>query len=229
CQLPAAGQRLHPSTFIFPSCLLSSPHLDIPPPPLDNPDPMDEAVMRLIWAVAALAAGGFVLAWVGTAIMKRLTPRIGFVDKPGHRKIHDNPKPLGGGVAIFAAIALPMLAVLVAGRIVDFPADHPLAPYLGGLRDSSALGIAILLAMSTMHLMGLIDDRRALGPYAKLIIQFGTTAALVGATDLRILTAAGAIPSAILTVLWIVAITNAFNFLDNMDGLSAGVAAVCTL
>src|SRR5690606_31932789 len=80
-----------------------------------------------------------------------------------------------------------------------------------------------------MHLMGLIDDRRALGPYAKLIIQFGTTAALVGATDLRILTAAGAIPSAILTVLWIVAITNAFNFLDNMDGLSAGVAAVCTL
>jgi UDP-GlcNAc:undecaprenyl-phosphate GlcNAc-1-phosphate transferase len=44
----------------------------------------------------------------------------------------------------------------------------------------------------------------------------------------RALTALTAVPSATLTVLWIVAVTNAFNFLDNMDGLSAGVAAVCT-
>ena len=45
---------------------------------------------------------------------------------------------------------------------------------------------------------------------------------------MRILTALGKVPSIVLTILWIVAITNAFNFLDNMDGLSAGVAAVCT-
>src|SRR5439155_19791941 len=79
------------------------------------------------------------------------------------------------------------------------------------------------------------DDRKALGPYLKLIVQLSVTTALVVAFKLRVLTALdqllhlGPVPSIIITVLWIVAITNAFNFLDNMDGLSAGVAAVCTV
>jgi UDP-GlcNAc:undecaprenyl-phosphate GlcNAc-1-phosphate transferase len=80
-----------------------------------------------------------------------------------------------------------------------------------------------------MHLMGLWDDRKALGPYIKLFLQLAITAALVVFADLRALTVLGYLPSVVITVLWIVAITNAFNFLDNMDGLSAGIAAVCTL
>jgi UDP-GlcNAc:undecaprenyl-phosphate GlcNAc-1-phosphate transferase len=89
--------------------------------------------------------------------------------------------------------------------------------------------------MLVMHVLGLIDDRKALGPYVKLIVQLAVTVTLVVAfRELRILTAldklgAGIWPSVILTVLWITAITNAFNFLDNMDGLSAGVAAVCAI
>jgi len=77
--------------------------------------------------------------------------------------------------------------------------------------------------------MGLIDDRKALGPYSKLVVQLGTITVLVLCLpELRILAILGKAPSAILTILWITAIANAFNFLDNMDGLSAGVAAVCT-
>ena len=78
--------------------------------------------------------------------------------------------------------------------------------------------------MLGMHLMGLRDDRRALGPYSKLIIQLGVTTALVASfKELRALTALGTVPSVVIvTVLWIAAITNAFNFLDNMDGLRRG-------
>jgi UDP-GlcNAc:undecaprenyl-phosphate/decaprenyl-phosphate GlcNAc-1-phosphate transferase len=86
-----------------------------------------------------------------------------------------------------------------------------------------------------MHVMGLIDDRKALGPYMKLVVQLAVTVALVvpfrqlwslTAVDERL--GAGGVLSVTISVLWITAITNAFNFLDNMDGLSAGVAAVCT-
>src|SRR5256714_8892875 len=84
--------------------------------------------------------------------------------------------------------------------------------------------------MLGMHIMGLLDDRRALGPYLKLLVQIALAAALViGFKEMRVLTALGATLSVIVTIVWIVAITNAFNFLDNMDGLSAGVAAVCTV
>ncbi len=81
--------------------------------------------------------------------------------------------------------------------------------------------------MLIMHAMGLRDDRKALGPYTKLLVQLAVATAVVVLFNMRALTALGYWPSLILTVLWIVGITNAFNFLDNMDGLSAGVAAVC--
>jgi UDP-GlcNAc:undecaprenyl-phosphate/decaprenyl-phosphate GlcNAc-1-phosphate transferase len=79
-------------------------------------------------------------------------------------------------------------------------------------------------------LMGLWDDCKALGPYFKLIVQLGVVTAFVLMNPtMRALTALGDIPSIVITVLWITAVTNAFNFLDNMDGLSAGVACVCSV
>jgi hypothetical protein len=73
-------------------------------------------------------------------------------------------------------------------------------------------------------LLGLVDDRKALGPYLKLVIQLSIITTLVVWGDLRALTALdslgmGKFPSILITVLWIAGITNAFNFLDNMDGL----------
>jgi UDP-GlcNAc:undecaprenyl-phosphate GlcNAc-1-phosphate transferase len=180
----------------------------------------------MVGAILSLGVVSFVIAWVGTMTMKHVAPRIGFVDKPGHRKIHANPKPLGGGVAVFWAIALPVLGAIAYawwGR----PADETMAAYLGGARQQTAVALGLLGAMFVMHVMGLVDDKRALGPYSKLIVQLGVTAALVIGCDLRALTALGYWPSVVVTVLWITAITNAFNFLDNMDGLSAGIAAVC--
>ena len=179
-------------------------------------------------AIFGLAAVSFVISWIVTFVMIRLAPRIGFVDRPGHRKIHENPKPLGGGVAIFLGIVLPLIGILVGAWVVrDF---GKFTDYLGGVRMKTPLAVGIVLAMTAIHMLGLVDDRRALGPWVKLCAQLAITAALVIAfKELRVLTAIGVAPSIIITVLWIAAITNAFNFLDNMDGLSAGVAAVASV
>ncbi|MCC6422588.1 MAG: undecaprenyl/decaprenyl-phosphate alpha-N-acetylglucosaminyl 1-phosphate transferase [Phycisphaerales bacterium] len=181
----------------------------------------------MIAPIVSLCGVSFVLSWLLTAAMKRIAPRIGFVDKPGHRKIHVQPKPLGGGVAIFWAFALPVVAVLVVSWFAQ-PQSADWMASVGGVRLRSPLAWAILGCTFAIHLLGLIDDKKALGPYIKLLAQLAITAFLVVEFDLRILTALGDVASVVLTILWITAITNAFNFLDNMDGLSAGVAAVCT-
>jgi UDP-GlcNAc:undecaprenyl-phosphate GlcNAc-1-phosphate transferase len=193
--------------------------------------------MRL--AILALVAFSFVISWLLTFAMIRVAPRLGFVDKPGGRKIHANPRPLGGGVAIFLGIALPMvvglLLVNLAGDSIVNRLDNRKEVYdlIAGGQYQTPLSLGLLAAMLVMHAMGLFDDRKALGPYLKLFIQLAVTTTLVAGFKMRALTALDSLglgiwPSVAVTVLWITAITNAFNFLDNMDGLSAGVAAVAT-
>jgi len=187
----------------------------------------------MIFAILGLAGVSFVISWVATFAMIRIAPRIGFVDQPGHRKIHSNPKPLGGGVAIFVGVIVPLLGVVGVAWLALSVKNGGLAqnnPLLGGVRLKTPLAIGIMLAMLAMHLLGLWDDRKALGPYVKLIAQLSITTALVACfKELRVLTALGDGPSIAITVLWIGAITNAFNFLDNMDGLSAGIACVASV
>ncbi len=194
-------------------------------------------------AILLSAAASFVCSLVLTRIVIQIAPRVGFVDKPGHRKIHDNPKPLGGGIAIFWTLAIILLAGGFGFVHFDLLGDS-MRPYKDGLLQQRPLLFAIVAATLAMHLMGVIDDKRALGPYGKLLTQLLVTTSLVvfaewlaqstPSLQLRVLTAldgptGSAIPSILLTVMWIVAITNAFNFLDNMDGLSAGVAAICAV
>jgi len=191
----------------------------------------------MLLPILALGAISFVISWLATAAMIRIAPRLGFVDKPGGRKTHANPKPLGGGVAMFIGFALPMLVGLAVVRFYhpDFSHWQWVEPYWTGGKQQSGLALALLGAMLIMHVLGLIDDHKALGPYLKLLVQLAVTVTLVVLfKELRVLTALdklglGIWPSVVLTVLWITAITNAFNFLDNMDGLSAGVAAVCAI
>jgi UDP-GlcNAc:undecaprenyl-phosphate GlcNAc-1-phosphate transferase len=201
----------------------------------------------MILPILCLGVVSFAISWTATWAMIRIAPRIGLVDEPGHRKIHSTPTPLGGGVAITFAILLPMLACIGYVRAMDPPGsgssppipserDTPLpelARHWSGIRVQSPLALGIIGAMLSLHVAGLLDDRRAMGPYSKLLMQLAAAAFVVIVFDQRALTALdklglGRWPSTLLTVLWITAITNAFNFLDNMDGLSAGVAAVCT-
>src|SRR5438874_11159955 len=110
--------------------------------------------------------------------------------------------------------------------------QNDLFAYWQGARSQTLMALAFVFATLAMHVLGLMDDRRPRGPFFKLVAQLIFSTALVIGFNLRALTALdhlglGRAPSVIVTVLWITAITNAFNFLDNMDGLGAGVAAVC--
>jgi len=89
----------------------------------------------------------------------------------------------------------------------------------------------MLCGLAVMHVMGLWDDRRPLGPFVKLGVMLGTFVVVIGMTDTRLLTmldghVGGAWLSILITVVWFGVVTNAMNFMDNMDGLSGGTGAI---
>lgn len=173
--------------------------------------------------------------WLARAIGRRLNA-LDSAGVAGQIKAAPRKVPNTGGVGIFLAFAGPMLAGLLAiklgavGAIAD--AVPALSEHLPGLEKQAGAGLVLIACVATLHVLGLIDDRRALPAVPKLFVMLGVSAAAVWATDSRLLTfldahAGGAWLSIVITVLYLGVVTNAFNFLDNMDGLSAGVAAVC--
>lgn len=173
--------------------------------------------------VPALAfAVPFVLSVALTALAIKVSPRLGFVDVPGGRKAHERPMPLGGGVAIFLAWAVPLAAMLLLAR-----GGGPLGEFASRVNPLSL----VLAGGFVIMLLGLLDDARDLSPALRLLVQAGVAGGLYAAShELRVTLFAGwSVFSFLYTVLWIVGITNAFNFLDNTDGLSAGVALVASL
>jgi UDP-GlcNAc:undecaprenyl-phosphate GlcNAc-1-phosphate transferase len=178
--------------------------------------------------VLPLVALGFAGCFALTLLARRVALRLDFVDKPGGRKAHARVTPLGGGVAIFWSVFGPLLLALFLVPALRVGGES-LAAFRDGVVQQRPYVLMFIGAALVLHLVGLVDDRRALGPYSKLATQVGVTLALALCwRDLRLLTAAGPWASLMLTVIWIVAVTNAFNFLDNMDGLSAGIAAVAS-
>lgn len=185
-------------------------------------------------AVLSLIVLSFAISCPLTRLCRGLGRRLGQMDAPGDRKIHTTPIPATGGVAIFWAIAAPMLAGL--GAVTVFPESFwqnlvpELVEHLPGIRRQTPLAIGIVGCLGALHFMGLIDDRRGMGPLKKLAVQVGAALVLAVVFDVRLLElldayAPGA--SIAVTVLWFVIVTNAFNFLDNMDGLSGGLAVIC--
>ena len=173
------------------------------------------------------------VAFVGslllTALLCRLARRWGFVDQPGGHSTHTEPTALGGGIALFWSIIAPL--GLVCALVQWVPADRlppGLAVHIDGLLSRTPQLLVLIAAAAVLHVTGLIDDKRALGPAVKLGAQLAVAIAVatVGQIRFDFFIPSPAISTA-LSVLWIVVIINAFNFLDNMDGLSAGTAAIC--
>lgn len=181
--------------------------------------------------ILAAIFGPLALCWVMTLLVRAWARRTGFVDHPRGHKQHGQPVALGGGIAITVAILTPFLLGTIAARLLDgsdAPAWLPelVRAHLDGIASKLPQVLAIVAGAVVLHIVGLFDDRKALGPLPKFLAQLVVACAVAGPGGIR---AAEALPEPIsfaLTVLWIVLITNAFNFLDNMDGLSAGVAAI---
>jgi UDP-GlcNAc:undecaprenyl-phosphate GlcNAc-1-phosphate transferase len=193
----------------------------------------------MLWLVLALAALGLAISLPVTFLVRGVGERAGALDspgQPGHAKVL-RTVPNTGGLAIFLAVALPIAAALAAVWILDpqvwsrwLPALEP--DHVERIKQSTPTVLAMLAGMAALHLMGMIDDRRSLSPWLKLAVQLAVAAAIVQWFDVRLLTALdgmlplGSWPSFMVTVIWIVVVTNAINFIDNMDGLAAGVSAI---
>jgi UDP-GlcNAc:undecaprenyl-phosphate GlcNAc-1-phosphate transferase len=150
-------------------------------------------------------AGVLVMAIGLTPIARRLAPQLGFMDQPSARKVHNQPVPRVGGVAIFLAV---IAAAVVVGRRYNF----------------AQFG-SIIIGATGISFMGLIDDRWGLGFVIKMIGQV-LAALLLYATGIYVGIFNHPVLDLMVTVFWVGYITNGINFLDNMDGLAGGVAAI---
>lgn len=174
----------------------------------------------------------FLLSMFLTAVMRRLAFRFGILDHPGERKVHQEPMPLMGGVAIVASFFLVVLAHIAAFRLMRVLGEPgPEQDVLAFLGEGAQWKVAGILAGAMMvFLLGVVDDLKALSPWTKLIGQIGAAMVLV-ASGMRIeaFVITNFWVSVAVTVFWVVMITNALNFLDNMDGLCGGVAVIAAL
>jgi UDP-GlcNAc:undecaprenyl-phosphate GlcNAc-1-phosphate transferase len=153
-------------------------------------------------------AGALVLTIGATPVARWLAPRVGVVDQPDARKVHTRPMPRLGGAAIFIAF---ILALLVFENQYNFQQL-----------------VSILIGASFVSFLGIWDDRWGLRPILKLLGQILGALILVATEVHTELFHGWPVLDAALTVFWVVGITNAFNLLDNMDGLSGGVGAVAS-
>ena len=150
-------------------------------------------------------AAALILAIGTTPIVRRVALHTGVVDKPDARKIHASPVPLLGGMAIYGAV---IIAISV------FSDRFRLSQFLG-----------ILLGATFVSFLGIWDDSRGLRPLFKLGGQVAAGVMLI-LTGVQVDLVAEPWVNYTITIIWVVGITNAMNLLDNMDGLSGGIAAV---
>ncbi|MFP3896400.1 MAG: MraY family glycosyltransferase [Anaerolineales bacterium] len=154
-----------------------------------------------------IVLSAFGVAVATTPLVRDFALRTDVVDKPNARKIHKQPVPLMGGVAIY----LSFLFALV------FLGNRSYVRQIAG----------IFMGATLCSFMGLWDDRTGLGPLPKLVGQLVASALLI-LTDVQVRIFPFAALNIAVTVFWVVGITNAMNLLDNMDGLSGGVGAVAS-
>ena len=188
----------------------------------------------MVWVVLGLAGVGLALGLPLTWLALTLGRRSGALDSsgaPGHGKAL-RALPNTGGIAIVLAVAGPVLAGLAAVGILD---DETLVGWLGALGEEDRLdrirqtmpaALAMIAGMAVIHLLGIVDDRRSLAPWLKLAVEIGVATVMAVWFEVRLLELLGPVPSVVVTVFWIVTVTNAINFLDNMDGLAAGVSGI---
>ena len=167
-------------------------------------------------------------------MVKGVAARRGFVAHPSADRYHRTAVPLGGGIAIFAAIAAIVLATVVAVKFLAGPGyldwlGESVVVHAAGFLNKVPQLLIVLAAMSVLFGLGLADDKKHLGPLFKLAVQFAVAIAAAAFAEIRVeFFIENEIITTILSAFWIVLIINAFNFLDNMDGLSAGIAVIAS-
>lgn len=193
---------------------------------------MDWFSLVSVFGVATL------LSFLLIPFMKRLAFRFDILDHPSHHKTHKQVRPYLGGGAIFVAFMLVILTGVMFMGLFKTGMQLPMFPewqeeflaqvpiFMAALPRLTAL----LVGGAMMFVLGLTDDIRGVGFSYK--IKFGIqilAAAILVLSGVRLEFWPFEALNVLMTIFWIVGITNAFNLLDNMDGLSSGVALISSL
>ena len=186
----------------------------------------------MVFLVIACLLPSFLVAYFATAAMRKIAPRVGLIDQPAARKFHVNPTPLGGGVGIWLACLLPIAAAQLAAIVMTrhetlralIPAN--VAIHLDGVLYRSGQMWAILLGGTMLSAMGLIDDLKNLPWQPRLALQACIAGGLAAYGVRATVFAPQPWIGIVISIVWMMVLINSFNFLDNMDGLSAGIALV---
>ena len=151
--------------------------------------------------------------------------RTNLVDDPGQRKIHDAPMPLAGGLAVLTGLLLPLAASAMLIKLgVNITSQTHLIAH--GLNRRAIELSVIAFGAIVMVGLGWLDDKHELKPLPKFIGQL-FIAVLVAIACKRITLFVHSVPfSYAITILWVLTVVNAFNFMDNMNGLCAGLGAI---
>jgi UDP-GlcNAc:undecaprenyl-phosphate GlcNAc-1-phosphate transferase len=164
------------------------------------------------WLYVLLVA--YLAAVALTPLIRHMAVRFGAVDHPSSRKIHESSTPMLGGVAVYLAFLIAIMAN-TAGLAAPLVLNEGMLGVLAG-------GTLLLL-------VGVRDDIRQVSATVKLAVQIVAAAIVIWAGKLLTFFPHGLwgdTLNVLLTVLWIVGITNAFNFFDGMDGLATGLAII---
>ncbi len=173
----------------------------------------------------AAFVGAFLTTLLALPLWRKWCLRTNLVDDPGHRKIHSEPIPLAGGLAVLTGILLPLTvgAIFFKVGIVKISSANLIVH--GFDRRAIELG-AIAFGAVAITFLGWLDDKHELKALLKFIGQF-LIALLVATACKRITLFVPSVTfSYFITVFWLLTIMNAFNFMDNMNGLCAGLGAI---
>jgi UDP-GlcNAc:undecaprenyl-phosphate GlcNAc-1-phosphate transferase len=172
----------------------------------------------LVFAITAIVTFAF------TPLVRTLSSRLGWIDRPSDRKVHPKPTPTAGGIGIWIGVS----AGLIASRFV---------PFLRDLFDTGSDLDAVAIAGTAIVVLGVIDDTRGVSALGKLAGQVLIAGVLVligvqfiwfyfPGQGLLSLSPDIAVP---LTIIWVVLMVNAVNLIDGLDGLAAGIVGIAAI
>lgn len=185
---------------------------------------------RETYYIFALALSfSFFMSVAMTGLVRRVALHLDFLDHPGERKVHETPIPLMGGVAIWVTFNVVLLGAVASLLLMRQFGDVWLLRQLQAEFGPNAITkvTGLLAGGFLIFLLGVVDDRLALKPELKLVGQIAAAVVLVlSGMRIELFVLSNWWLSALITILWVVMLTNSLNFLDNMDGLSAGVSII---
>jgi UDP-GlcNAc:undecaprenyl-phosphate GlcNAc-1-phosphate transferase len=164
----------------------------------------------------------FLLCLAATPVVRKIAKRKGWVAYPSKQRWHKQPTALLGGVAIYFGIASALFFM------ADFSTILPHFFRTSNSVNLPSLGAVIWLGMTFLFFLGLLDDFLHIKPHTKLVGQI-LVALLISFLGFRLHWFESLTLDTMVTIAWIVGITNAFNLLDNIDGLCAGIGLIAVV